>query len=84
MPPGSPLLTACVGHAVQTDQRSHDKERANTGAHSAAGPIVYNTWAPRNTEKKTERKGTRKSFGPSVCLDSRQTKRRESFVKVFS
>lgn len=34
---GSLLLTASVGHAVQTDQRSHDKERANTGAHSAAG-----------------------------------------------
>lgn len=36
MPPGFPLLPASVGHAVQTDQRSHDKERANTGAHSAA------------------------------------------------
>lgn len=30
-----PILTASVGHAVQTDQRSHDKEGANTGAHSA-------------------------------------------------
>ncbi len=29
------LLAASVGHAVQTDQRSHDKERVNTGAHSA-------------------------------------------------
>lgn len=31
---GSIFLAASVGHAVQTDQRSHDKERANTGAHS--------------------------------------------------
>lgn len=33
---GPLLLAASVGHAVQTDQRSHDKERVNTGAHSAA------------------------------------------------
>lgn len=52
---GSPTLTDCVGHAVQTDQRSHDKERANPGTLGPiqqCGTMVCSTWAPRNTEGK--------------------------------
>lgn len=81
MPPGSPLLTASVGHAVQTDQRSHDKERANTGAHSAARTNSVHVGTKKHREKDGK-KGNKEEFWPQ-CV-SRQTKRQESFVKVFS
>lgn len=45
--PGSSVLPGRVGHAVQTDQRSRDKRRENTTAHSAAWrPRVCHMWAP--------------------------------------
>lgn len=52
IPPGFPLPPASVGHAVQTDQRSHDKERANTGALSAASTSSQTAGGHRKTDKK--------------------------------
>lgn len=60
--PGSPLPAASVGHAVQTDQRPHDKDRVNTGAHSAAqANSVQHVGPKKHREKKTE-KGNNKDL----------------------
>lgn len=62
--------------------KGHMIRRGRTlGPIQQPGPIVYNTWAPRNTEKDGK-KGNKEEFRPQ-CV-SRQAKRRESFVKVFS
>lgn len=52
IPPGFPLPPASAGHAVQTDQRSHDKERANTGALSAAWTSSQTARGHRENPKK--------------------------------
>lgn len=64
---GCLLLAASVGHAVQTDQRSHDKERANTGTHSAAPDQECITRGHRETEERKRDKRGRKTR--VLCLD---------------
>lgn len=61
IPPGFPLPPASVGHAVQTDQRSHDKERANTGALSAAS--TSGQTARGHRKGKSQREEKKKSGG---------------------
>lgn len=67
IPPGSPLPAASVGHAVQTDQRPHDKDRVNTGAHSAAQANSVQHVGPK---KHREKNGKRKQQRPLaiVCI----------------
>lgn len=62
IPPGFPLPPASVGHAVQTDQRSHDKERANTGALSAASTNSQTARGHRETPEKRKKGAGRKSL----------------------
>lgn len=69
----SRLPAASVGHAVQTDQRSNDKETTNTGAYSAARPAVNNTRASRDGGKKGKKrkkkeKGGQEKVSALVCI----------------
>lgn len=78
LPPPSSLPPASVGHAVQTDQRSHDKERANTGSLSAASTGSQTTRGQQNhprRRKKAKKKLLLESFFFSFSFRHMRKKR---------
>lgn len=69
MPPGFPLLPASVGHAVQTDQRSHDKERdEHWGPFSSTERQRATRGHQEAPQKKGQEDGKPGSFWPEFAL----------------